>query len=331
LEERSRAEEIAVHEPVPREPESRVPLGPTEADQPPRAHEEDNGDVLQMSPADLTTSAQGTLPTVWLPFRGLDDADAARLAAQIELVTWPEQEDVATEAVYVDDAMPNGPTHARIVLEPREPLADRWYAIRARLDRGGELPRLRTRTRQDDYVITESHAISRFRIGHQPIVQRVDVVTDAEGRARIEVQFSERMRLERDGLPVAVTAGGRALACRLGESEEARDEAGVLALAMRCEGAPPGARLAVGFTSDAALVAVRTSMVDDVLIHEAAGGLVRADGSDGSRDVFELVIPSTPEARIVSPSANDELRAARWYTATARSAFGLSRGVTPAG
>ncbi|GAB4213212.1 MAG: hypothetical protein OHK0013_36870 [Sandaracinaceae bacterium] len=326
----SSAEDPGAVEPVPGEPEWRIPLGPTQAEEPPRAHEEDNSGVLQFSPADLATSTEGTPPTVWVPFRGLDEADAARLAAQLDLVTWPEEERVATDARYIDDAMAEGPTHARIVLEPRAPLADRWYAIRARLDRGGGLPRLPTRSRPDDYVITDTYALSRFRVGHQPIVQRVDVVTNVEGRALVTVQFSERMRLEREAIPVAVTSDGRALACELASAEEARDEAGGLAVTVRCDGALPGARVAVALTS-APLVAVRTSMVDEVLVHERGGGLVRADGSDGTRDVFELVLPSTPEARIVSPSASDELRAARWYTATVRSAYGLSSGGTPAG
>lgn len=319
------AEHAATTEPAPAEPEPHVevPDGPTEADLPPRLHEEDNSDVIQFSPADLATSTDGTFPTVHVPLRGLGEGEAADLAAQFDLVTWPEREVVPTTPLYVDDAMAEGPTHARIVLEPREALSDRWYAIRARLERGRGLPRLRTRSRSDDYVITGSEAFARFRVGSQPIVQRVDVTADSEGRAWLTVQFSEPMRIEGDRSPIVASSEGRAVACTLSSPAEVRDEGGSLAFRFGCEGVRPGASVAVAFAPDALPISVRTFAVDDTLVHEPGETLLSAASAEAAREVFSLTIPRTPEARLVSPSASAEQRVARWYTATSRSMFGL--------
>ncbi len=309
-------EEAATEEP------ERLPLGPTQADEPPRMHEEDNSAVIEFSPADLATSTEGTFPTVLVPFRGLGEEDSRRLADQLRLVTWPERVAVPTTAHYIDDAMEGGPTHARILLEPRESLVDRWYAIEARLDRDGGEPRLRTRSRQDAYIITPTHAYARFRLGAQPVVQRVDVTAAIDGRAWVTVQFSERMRLEGETPPVAITADGRPVVCSLSAPEDVREESGSLELALACAGILPRAHVAVRFSSSLP-VSVRTTMESDTLRHERGESLLGVDGGDGSREVFELDIPATAEARFVSPSAPDELRVPRWYTATARSMFGL--------
>ena len=303
-------------------PEERAYFGPTQADEPPRMHEQDNRDVIEFSPSDLSTAAEGTFPTVIVPFRGLNEEEAARLATQFELVTWPEREVVATVAHYLDDAMEGGPTHARVVLEPRESLTDRWYALRARLDRDSGQARLRTRERQDAYMITDTHAYARFRVGSQPIVQRIDIASAADGEARVIVGFSERMRVDGHRLPAEVAVEGRALDCRLLNPDEARDESGSIELGLACSGARPGARVTVHF-SGSPLVSVRTVMENDRLQHSRGPALVGAGGSDGTRDVFELDLPTIPEARLVSPSASDEERQARWFTATARSSFGF--------
>lgn len=302
-------------------PEERAYFGPTQADEPPRAHEEDNRDLIEFSPSDLSTSAEGTFPTVMVPFRGLSADESSRLATQFELVTWPEREVVPTVAHYLDDAMEGGPTHARIVLQPRESLTDRWYALRARLDRGSGQARLQTRQRQDAYITTDTDAYSRFRVGSQPIVQRVDVAAAEDGAARVIVGFSERMHLEGEGLPIEVAIEGRALDCRMLNADEARDESGSLEFVLSCPGARPGALMTVRL-SGTIPVSVVTVMDNDTLRHSRGEALVAADGGD-ARDLFELNLPTIPEARLVSPSASEDERQARWYTATARSHFGF--------
>ncbi len=303
--------------------DGRVPLGPTQAEEPPRAHEEDNSSAIEFSPSDLSTSTEGTFPTVMVPLRGLGEEAAALAAAGIDLITWPEREVVPTTSQYIDDAG-EGPAHARIVLQPREPLRDRWYALRARIDvePGRHAARLHTRSRQDGYLVTATHAYSRFRVGSQPIVQRVDVTAAADGRAWVTVQFSERMRLDGDAVPVEVTVGGRALECRFANAEDARDEGGSLSFDLSCIGVPPGSHVQVRF-SGVTPVSVRSSVVDDTVQYERGDALVSADGAEGGRELFEMDVSSIPEARIVSPGASDDLRVARWYTATARSTFGL--------
>jgi hypothetical protein len=303
------------------EEEGRVWLGPTQALEPPRMHEEDSSSVLEFSPADLSTSAEGTFPTILVPFRHLSEEDSSLLAAQFDLVTWPERDVVRTTAVYVDDAMEEGPTHARVVLEPAEPLTDRWYALRARLDRdGGE--RLQTRSRNDAYVVTDTHAYSRFRFGRQPIVQRVDVTATTDGEAWVTVLFSEPMRLIDEQLPIEVTAEGRVISCATTNREDLQEDGGSLELAAHCEGVRPGSHLSVRFVGESP-ESVTTTVEDDTLVHRSGGRLIGADEAGGGPEGFELTIPTTAEARLVSPSATDEERAARWYTATARAPFGF--------
>lgn len=220
--------------------------------------------TIRLDPADLATATFEVHPTVGVPVRHLSDEQLASLVSRFHLVTWPEGESVETVPVYLDEGT-DAVEYSRISLEPVQPLADRWYAIRGELT-GDE------RVASVAYPTVENIVVSRFRIGSMPTLRRI-VATNSSDSATggtVELSFSELVHLE-PGL-IRVEVDGRSdPTCTL----DSLPSGGATTARLRCADVREGRAIAISFL--APLVSVQTG----VALRSADGaalGRCRLDG-----------------------------------------------------
>lgn len=226
----------------------------------------EDGPRIAFEPADMSTATFNTLPTIVLPVRGLSERQVASLASIFELVTWPEQQIVATTHVYLDEAGEGGRS-SRIVLQPSAPLADRWYAVRGHFELESDW--------QPSGALADAGEtrVSRFRVGRGAVIQRVVVEALSKGGGAVSIRFSEIVSMS-TARSLGIVVGSESHSCRL--ENEADAIAGTTVLRFFCESVAPGAHVRISDVSEA----VRG--IGDVSI--------RRSGED--RDALELDIPA---------------------------------------
>jgi hypothetical protein len=259
---------------------------------------------LVLEPADLTTSTYEAFPTVAIPRRGVSERELARFVERCELVTWPEREVVPTTPRYLDEALEPA-SYSRIVLEPREPLRDRWYAVRVRFD-PADAP--------DETIAPRdgSFSVSRFRVGPGGVVRRVHARAREGGGGDVQVLFSERVHLDVEVFSVAID--GTAADCTLSNRAELFGEEGAVAARLDCPSLSVGSSITVSTTAP-------VFSISGAEVRDAAGAAL-----DG-RAVVLLNLPrGAPEPRHDLVGADHPVRAARDDPETARTfvpSFGL--------
>lgn len=109
----------------------------------------------------------------------------AALAPSLELVRWPSKERVDATVTYDAGVPAYG---AQVALTPATALSDGWYALRL-----NPLPP-RVQTAYFGSELLEGVWTSRFRVGSEPLLQRLDLCDKGDAKTKILVSFSEPLR-----------------------------------------------------------------------------------------------------------------------------------------
>ena len=166
--------------------------------------------VIRLFPGDLTTGSSSE-PWIFLeiPGENLGPEAVGTFAARYRLVTWPERQEVPTDAVHDD-----GGGSFRVFLRPRESLKeDQWYALRG-TGNARELPSPDVNPTDGDPAVV----VSRFRVGPSPIMRRVSARTTSRATA-FEVWYTQRVVAGPQSYQVTV-GGAVEPRCRLHNAAE---------------------------------------------------------------------------------------------------------------
>lgn len=186
--------------------------------QSPAAYSQRSADAkrfFQLSPPDLTTSAENSEIAVWAEIPGqIPMSYLTDVAARISLVTWPEDKPVAWQAsFYVASSSRASNRFSRVIVQPQVALSPRWYALKV-----AKLPDwmgLRTMTATVD-TTTTGDTMVRFRHGSDPHVVAIDQIqraSDQEFPYLIVVDLSEAISTANAVAAIALTESA-ALACQ---------------------------------------------------------------------------------------------------------------------
>lgn len=141
---------------------------------------------LYFQPIDVTSDVSRTpVQLIFDNFQNIVPADVVQKLAELaSLVTYPEQEAVATTA-QVTEGTEQDP-RGYLTLVPVSPLSERWYALRvAKLPEGIETP-VKTFLVQPDGTL-----VSRFRLGSQPVLRSISYCQRSTDVVSIFFNFSE--------------------------------------------------------------------------------------------------------------------------------------------
>lgn len=191
------------------------------------------------APEDMTTAVGDTPPE--LSIMQLDnpvtEAQLRALAKTLTLVTEPEGTPVAYDIEY---EIPETKAEAgaqqihrgTIRLTPKEPLEQRWYALRVdALPEGYEAAKSVARD-----VLGEGTIGSRFRPDSHPVVKKIEMCGPREHGHRVAVTFSERVTASRSLAGIARvehTSGAQPKCSPLAAPDSA---AGDMAVVLDCAG-----------------------------------------------------------------------------------------------
>lgn len=226
-------------------------------------------------PLDLSTAVFDSSPTVSFPHPYPEADTVARdaLARSFELITWPERELVTTTNVFLEGA-PEDRDPLRVLFVPSVPLEDRWYALRSTTWRGSIAGAVRD---------GDGHWVSRFRVGHQPIVQVARVIVDDGGNPEIRLTYSERIRADHDNV-WRVSVDDDAVNCELVNAGELTSHRGTNVVRIACPPFRGGSR-----------VQLRAGLP----VATAVGGHPAVDVDGGELRGIDLVFempPASPES-----------------------------------
>lgn len=148
--------------------------------------------TVWFEPTDLTSSVADSPLRLGIDNYGItvDPGLLDALAKQTSLRTWPELKPIdVTVMQQPPDA--NGDKRAYVILEPKEPLADRWYVMHvAALPEGLKWPAYPALRK-----LSDGAAVSRFRPGSDPVFESVLVCKKDDAQALISV-FSEKVKAQ---------------------------------------------------------------------------------------------------------------------------------------
>ncbi len=221
-----------------------TPLDPTllpELEVPPMlTPPEPVGDIVFL-PSDMSTATYQTVPVIAVRQRGMTPGQVAALAAQFELVTWPERQHVDTRTQYLDEGIVTA-EFSRIALRPLHSLSSRWYAIRGVVPPGQAPP-----SPKDSPLDFDGKFVSRFYVASQPGVQRVIAAArvDQVG-GDIEIFYSERVRDHAVHGHIRVDVDGRHdTSCHVGNRTELSSDIGARVVWLACDRIAPGSHLTI--------------------------------------------------------------------------------------
>lgn len=194
---------------------------------------------VSIAPMDLSTSVGEGPLEVQFPYGKPAGALLERVAAGIQLRTWPELEqiDVSIETTELSEGTypsRNGTTYRylrqpvpRIRITPTKPLADRWYV-------------LSVGPSSETYVsdrfskkLTDGSSGARFRPGSQLAIREIRTVQE-KGSTFVVAEFTERVRVDLGTAPTVTIHGGAR--CDLA-GDVSNSPGGFRALAFSCGGA----------------------------------------------------------------------------------------------
>lgn len=195
----------------------------------------DDEERFAFQPTDLSTAIFDGNPSVSIPY-AFPEASVlgrAELDERVELVTWPERDVVPTSTVFLEGA-PEDRDPLRMILVPATSLQDRWYAIRGSVHADSSVAGA---VRDGD-----GRWVSRFRVGHQPIVQVARVTVDDVGNSEVRITYSERINADDvDGWGVDVD--GAVADCTLANSAEVLSARGTNVVRIACPRLRDGAHV----------------------------------------------------------------------------------------
>lgn len=149
---------------------------------------------LACQPGHLMTDVETTVPAIVISTGKIAVTPTMKVqleayAAQVELVTWPEQVLVETiPSVIVTESSSAAQNHSfRLELKPKNPLADSWHILRFAVAPAGTRPMSSCRAVGDGKLGALFHPKS------SPIVRAIQVCKKAGGASKISVLFSERV------------------------------------------------------------------------------------------------------------------------------------------
>lgn len=166
------------------------------------------GTILFFVPDDQTTNVSpsslglsvGSYSVAKTPQQSLSE-----LASALELVRWPSAERVPSEVSYDADA---GLYTTQVRLAPDVALAEGWYALRMNGAPLGAWP---------GYLgsaLIGGVPTSRFRVGSQPLLKRIELCEKADAKTVLLVAFSESVSATNNlNSSVVLTNDGKSVRC----------------------------------------------------------------------------------------------------------------------
>ncbi len=196
---------------------------------------------LVLTPADMSTATYQSPPTIVIQRRALTPLQVEALAAQFEVVTWPERAHVATTPEYVDEGIETA-AYSRVVLRPDVVLDSRWYTIV-----GSVLPGQTPPSPKDNPTDFTGKFVSRFFVESAPGVTRVLAAARAdELGGDIEIFYSERVRDAAVHAHIRVDVDGRHdTSCRVGNRRALASPAGARLVWLSCDRIAPESHLTI--------------------------------------------------------------------------------------
>ena len=188
--------------------------------------------AVRFGPVDLKTDLGVAIaPELRIDYGGerVDEAVLASLAANTELITWPNAEIIPTTITVVNvplvaarmDQPEKGASTARssepidseahVRLAPTTPLARGWYALRTRLPRGMEFAR-----HLAGQLDAQERFLSRFHVGSNPILTSIEACDKGTERRSIILGYSEPVVAspgQSSGAPLIARQDGRPTSC----------------------------------------------------------------------------------------------------------------------
>lgn len=127
------------------------------------------------------------------------------LEASLELVEWPSASPVPAHVSH-DVSVP--PYQMQVAIEPDDPLREGWYALRLRMP----VPGIRFNVLGSE--VLDGRPTSRFRVGSEPLVTRIELCEKADARSKLIVSLSEYVRATKPLDATVVVTGGSSTPCQ---------------------------------------------------------------------------------------------------------------------
>jgi hypothetical protein len=176
--------------------EGRYPHGP-----------ERRNPTLQLEPMDMMTAVGNSPLHVLVSKLGTADASDVleRVAAAVQLRTWPELDEVPTTTSQSVEGPGAGDQagYGHVYLQPSTPLTDRWYAlVLESVPSGVDLPAFAS-----VHTTDSGKHVARFRVGSEPVVTGLRVYAKEAQKQVVYVDFSERVVGDAQGVVVTGPSG----------------------------------------------------------------------------------------------------------------------------